>query len=183
MNGPSRSSVDEPHLDGLGPPGDWGVDPVRAAQHPGGAHVRFRVLGVPVPQGSMKAVPTPAGPRLVDGNKGLAVWRSNVAAEADVARLTVGTLRGPLGADVTFHLPMPASRPKRDRLLGLVPAWHRPDLDKLLRAVLDGLTAGGLIGDDAQIASLAARKDEIWGGWTGAEVRLHVLAPAPRRDI
>jgi Holliday junction resolvase RusA-like endonuclease len=62
--------------------------------------------------------------------------------------------------DITFRLIRPKghygakglrpSAPKRPAV--------KPDLDKLARAVLDGITAGGAIHDDAQVCHLTVEK-------------------------
>ena len=74
-------------------------------------------------------------------------------------------LRTPLSVAVTFVLRRPAGhfrtgittagtlRPAAPRFPG-----GRPDVDKLARAVLDGLVSGGVMADDAQVVVLVARK-------------------------
>jgi crossover junction endodeoxyribonuclease RusA len=56
--------------------------------------------------------------------------------------------------ELAFMLVKPASAPKKKQ------TWpvHRPDLDKLVRAVLDALT-GSIIIDDSQVVSLVATKE------------------------
>jgi Holliday junction resolvase RusA-like endonuclease len=54
---------------------------------------------------------------------------------------------------ITFYLSRPKSAPKKK----VVPAG-RPDIDKLARAVLDGLTEGGAWLDDGQVVTLHASK-------------------------
>ena len=66
---------------------------------------------------------------------------------------------------------MPKSRPAAARRRGWAHKTTAPDLDKLLRAVGDSLQAGGLIADDAAIASITATKIETTS-WTGAVVTI-----------
>jgi Holliday junction resolvase RusA-like endonuclease len=64
--------------------------------------------------------------------------------------------------EVDFYLPRPKTVKVKDRALPIVP----PDVDKLARAVLDGIGQGpsgkvgdGLVyGDDSQVVELLARK-------------------------
>lgn len=53
-----------------------------------------------------------------------------------------------------------------------VHAWPtKTDLDKLVRAVLDGLTNGGIIEDDRHVVALTARKQR--GDRTGVNVTVN----------
>jgi len=50
----------------------------------------------------------------------------------------------------SFRLRMPGQPTRQDRTQpGSRPKSTKPDIDKLIRATLDGLTDGGLIADDA----------------------------------
>jgi len=143
-----------------------------------GPMLTFRVLGSPVTKAGMRAVGTPGGPRLIgSGGKGLRAWQDHVAAAALEARLAAEwpIIEEPVGLELAFQYLMPAARPKWWRALGCVPRGTGDDLDKLVRAVGDGLQAGGVIRDDRQIAYLLARKDEVAEGWEGVEIRLRPL--------
>lgn len=103
----------------------------------------FRVDGIPVPQGSKKGFVVGRRAVLVDDNKDkLKPWRAKVAAAADLGE----TFTGPVIVAAVFYMP----RPKTVRRL--LPSV-KPDLDKLARALGDGMTDGGLITDDALIVS------------------------------
>lgn len=111
------------------------------------------VLGVPVSQGSMKSY----GPRrLVHSNDAkLRPWRQDVASNVREEMLALGLdpFEGPVEVRATFTMPRPKSAPKR--------RWApevKPDLDKLLRALLDACKAGGAYGDDAQVITVAVSK-------------------------
>lgn len=132
----------------------------------------FTVLGLPAPQGSKTRMPNGA---LVEGSSvtGRAKtksWRSAVT-EAAHAHAGPQPLDGPLAVSITFRLPMPKSRRKAIQQAGVAPCSVRPDLDKLIRATLDGLTASGLIRDDACIFHIFATKFEVVG-WTGATIEV-----------
>jgi len=130
----------------------------------------FEVLGVPAPQGSKTVMP---GGIMVDGTSttGRAKHKAWRSAVADVARCAAGDepYDGALQVSISFRLPMPASRPAKVRTVGIWPKSTKPDIDKLIRSTLDGLTDGGLIVDDARIFALDVEKYEVIG-WTGAEI-------------
>lgn len=137
--------------------------------------IEFIVIGSPVPQAGMRAVSTAQGVRqITTGGTGLKDWRSAVA---EAARNAAGD-NAPIGhavqVTVEFRFPMPKSRSKAQRLLGIIPRATKPDLDKLQRAVGDALTAGGLIQDDNLITSWHASKWEVVG-WTGCSIEIDNL--------
>jgi crossover junction endodeoxyribonuclease RusA len=119
--------------------------------------ISFRVDGLPVPQGSM---------RVFNGhvvhNKGaeLAVWRSAIAIEARRAGCTPEP--GAVKLDLLFSMP----KPKTVKRLHPTVA---PDLDKLIRAVLDSMTAVAYL-DDGQVTEINAIK--IYGQAPFLEVGL-----------
>lgn len=137
-------------------------------------HIEFEIVGLPTPQGSKTRMPNGA---LLDGRSRGARdrhhdWRTAIATTArTIATNLPAPLDGALALEVDFRFPMPAARPKRIREAGINPKVSAPDLDKLVRALGDGLQAGGLIRDDARLALVTATKWEVIG-WTGAEVRL-----------
>lgn len=112
------------------------------------AVITLWIPGVPVPQGS-KTVAQGGGKAWLRDSNGsrLRPWRAVVAAYADIGY----TFDGPVFIAATFFMP----RPQRPRFLH--PAV-KPDLDKLMRAIGDGLTDGGLLHDDARVTRWDARK-------------------------
>lgn len=122
--------------------------------------ITIRVNGTPAPQGSKRAFVNKGTGRvnMVESSKGVGPWREAVRAETQLVlgQLGHGLIPAPgtpTAVDVQFRLPRPKSAPKSVML----PA-KRPDLDKLARAVLDGLVAGGAIADDAQVTCLNLTK-------------------------
>ena len=103
--------------------------------------IHFSVEGLPIPQGS-KVVARGGGKTwLRDANASkLKPWRAKVAAAADVGR----TFDCPVEVFAVFYLP----RPKKPRWWA--PAV-KPDIDKLMRALNDGMVDGGLVSDDSRI--------------------------------
>lgn len=141
----------------------------------------MEIVGLPAPQGSKTRMPNGA---LVEGGSAAgrqrhADWRTAVATATRQACAEHGiTTPIDVAVDVAciFRLPMPASRKKSIRELGVALRTGKPDVDKLLRSTFDGLKAGGLISDDARIASGQFRKVEVVG-WTGAVVTVWWHAP------
>lgn len=136
------------------------------------------VIGTPAPQGS-KSIDSRSG-RLIEGGSTSgrakhAAWRAAVAWQA---RNTAGSnppLDSPLHVVISFRLPMPKTRPALVRRDGA--CWHavKPDIDKLIRSTLDGLTAGRLIADDARVVSITATAVEVTA-WTGAVIQIHSVS-------
>lgn len=145
--------------------------------------IEFRVYGTPVPQGSKKIV---RGSRLIDDSPAaLRRWRDTVTRYA--AEQALPALDGPLDGPVRLTLTFYVARPKRhyrsgrfaDMLRPDAPMYCsvKPDLDKLVRAVGDGLTDAGVWHDDAQVAALSTSKRYALDGRTeGVVVR---VAPLP----
>jgi Holliday junction resolvase RusA-like endonuclease len=120
--------------------------------------IRITVTGQPIPQGSLKAIPGGRVTRLVHSDAKLKPWRGKIAAACrqidPVERFTSGE---PVAVRVVFFLDRPKSVSPTKRPWPMA----KPDLDKLLRGVLDGITEGGLWTDDAQVCHLAAEKRYI----------------------
>lgn len=112
--------------------------------------IDLMIPGHPATQGSKRHV---GKGRLIEMDKKLPDWRKAIAAAATETTGAPGwaPLDGPLAATVTFYMPRPA-RPKYDE-----PATT-PDLDKLQRALGDGLTLADVIHDDARIVRWDAEK-------------------------
>lgn len=124
-----------------------------------GIVLRLKVYGMPRPQGSMRAFVRGGKPIITATSKGLKGWRDLVAFAANEAAQDADAEmveKGPVHVDMMFSLPRPKAEPKTRR------TWpdRRPDLDKLVRAVLDALT-GVAFHDDGQVVSMLATKD--WG--------------------
>lgn len=114
-----------------------------------------RVNGIPAPQGSKRHV---GNGRMVESSKAVGPWREAVRAE--VQRAEAAPISGPVAVEVRFWLPRPKGHHGARGLLPSAPAYPtgRPDVDKLARAVLDGIVAGGAIRDDSQVCELLAVK-------------------------
>lgn len=108
-------------------------------------YYKFFVSGTPVPQGSLKFI---KGRAIHQGAERLALWRADIA---HMAKLYMNQkIEGAVYVKLSFRLPVPKTV-KRSR------PYVRPDIDKLIRAVLDGLT-GVVYDDDAQVCRVASEK-------------------------
>lgn len=118
--------------------------------------VSFFVAGIPAPQGSTRAFVVNGKPIITHANRNTKDWRQRIATEAQ--KLGVPIVDGPVEVVLGFVMPRPKSLPKK-----VVYHTKKPDLDKLIRACLDGIT-GILIRDDAQVYGIAASKRYAQGG-------------------
>jgi Holliday junction resolvase RusA-like endonuclease len=121
------------------------------------------VRGLPAPQGSKRHV---GGGRMIEQSKAVGPWREAVRAETQRVLDREGGGFGTEAVKValTFKMTRPKGHYRTGRYAHLLrdgaparPAG-KPDLDKLARAVLDGLTAGGAWKDDSQVVVLVAEK-------------------------
>lgn len=118
--------------------------------------IEFEVIGMPRPKGSYRSFAYRRkdgrlGTTTINSNPATTTWEQRVATEAQRVAMERHTAEG-CEVRLTFRMPRPKSLPKRVRLM-----TKRPDIDKLARTVLDGLT-GTIIEDDSLIVSLTASK-------------------------
>lgn len=119
--------------------------------------IEFRVDGQPIPQGSMKVI---RGHVIHSQGSALAAWRSAIALSARKAGAF--PVRDPITITMTFVFARPRTV---KRLEPTVP----PDLDKLVRAVLDALTAIAYV-DDGQVIEIYAKK--MYGLTPGVKIQV-----------
>lgn len=127
----------------------------------GGPVAQLWVPGIPRPQGSKRAVGRGV---MIEMSKGLPEWRRTIEW-ATRSVMTKNKIHEPLREcviDVTFYMKRPKShyRTNGELLPRYLQMQHtvRPDTDKLLRALFDGIVIGGLVEDDSQIWEVSARK-------------------------
>lgn len=120
--------------------------------------LQFTVRGLPVAQGTARAFVAGGRARIATDanrlNSPLGAWRAAIRSEAQRAMEVTAepTITAPVSVIAWFTLPRPVSLPKR-----VTEPDAKPDIDKLLRALLDGLT-GVVIADDAQVISVCGVK-------------------------
>ena len=122
----------------------------------------FSVAGLPIPQGSLK---------MMNGNivhvkdKELRAWRTDVGNTAKNCGIKlIEKDRGAI-INLMFCMPKPSSV-KRS-----IPST-RPDLDKLVRAVLDALTGIAYV-DDGQVVEITASK--IYSNYIGVKIGIEKI--------
>jgi len=136
--------------------------------------VIFLVAGIaPAPQGSKRHV---GHGRMIESSKRVKPWREAIRQEA----LKTGWAL--TDQPVFLHLLFRFRRPKghhnsKGELKPSAPKSHitRPDLDKLCRSTLDGLT-GILFKDDSQVAFLICSKEYTQPGeFEGCQIEVRTL--------
>lgn len=133
--------------------------------------VTFFVAGTPIPQGSKSGFSPKGSTRvtLVDANKTvLKPWRAEVTRIARAAWLDRPQLEGvAVEVEAVFVFQRPATvRRSRPSV--------KPDLDKLVRAVFDGVTDARLWKDDGQATRLVTEK--CYGSVPGVHVTVRQLS-------
>jgi Holliday junction resolvase RusA-like endonuclease len=123
---------------------------------------------------------------MIEMSKAVGPWRDAIRAEART-RIPV-PLQGPVTVEIMFFLAKPKSVKRETPCV-------RPDLDKLIRSTLDGLTSStdrkgimipGAFDDDAQVIAITAMKNyapagTVPGAWITiepADARASALASA-----
>ena len=119
-----------------------------------GIDAQFFVPGRPIPQGSLKFI---NGHAIHVRAQDLALWRADIANQARVCYSE--KLQGAVSVALHFVFNKPKSVKRAEPSI-------RPDLDKLIRAVLDGLT-DVVYRDDEQVTHLVSSKSygENQGVW------------------
>lgn len=120
----------------------------------------FFVDGIPAPKGSLKAMPfrksgSRLGVRVFEDNIRTKGWREAIAWRAKSEALYVDWRSGDdeLAVSLFFYLPRPKSAGRRSR------PNRKPDLDKLVRSVLDALQdAEVVMQDDSRVCELEVKK-------------------------
>jgi crossover junction endodeoxyribonuclease RusA len=116
------------------------------------------IPGVPIPQGSTRAFVVAGRAVTTAANVKTRPWRADLQAGLayHLERTGIEGIAlpaGPVAVELSFLMPRRKTEPKRT-----TPGHTRkPDLDKLIRAVLDAMT-GIVFTDDAQVVSIEATK-------------------------
>ena len=132
------------------------------------------MAGIPAPQGSKRHV---GGGRMVEQSRAVGPWREAVRAETQRVMRGHMPIAGPVYVQIIFGLPRPKSLPKSQ-----CHPVKRPDIDKLARAVLDGMVSGGAFPDDSQVVHLHAEKRYAGQVGTGAVIRFGQITEGSNDD-
>lgn len=148
----------------------------------------IRVVGLPAPQGSKRAIlhKSSGRPIVVESSKRVGPWREAVKFAALEARERRGqprhqTFTEPLAVDLVFRLVRPKGHYGTGRNAAVVKPkaprwpWTKPDLDKLIRSTLDALKDAGVYRDDALIVQVVAQKVYADAELAGADIIVSVL--------
>lgn len=144
-------------------------------------YIRFTVPGIPATQGSKRPLKNGI---MIEANKRLPAWRTAVTDRAFAARYGKPTMTGAIALGVTFIFPRPKSHYRSNgQLKDNAPYWvssiGRNDLDKLLRAICDGITDAKVWRDDGQVAHLS-EINKIYGEFPCAEIEIETLSEVSR---
>lgn len=137
--------------------------------------ISFSVPGIPATKGSYRAIPNRRGGVFVsNANPRCSSWEASVAYCAKAAGVRMS--EKPMRVRLWFLFSRPNSHFGAKGLRSVAdphPTTRRVgDIDKLARAVLDGLT-GVVWADDSQVVSLCAAK--VWGQEPGLRVEIEEM--------
>lgn len=123
--------------------------------------IELVVPGEPVAQGSKR--PVGRGVGIESNRERLLPWRQAIANQASEAMAGREPFAGPVAVEASFHFRRPLAHfgtgRNADALKPSAPIVRasKPDLDKLLRAIFDGM-AGIVYRDDGQVVDVYACK-------------------------
>jgi crossover junction endodeoxyribonuclease RusA len=145
--------------------------------------ITFHVLGTPMQKGSIVRMPSggylPAG--TTASRKAMNQWVSDVRYAASEAMGERQPVRTCIRFMCEFQLPYPQSSIRKYQL-GWYPHIKKPDVDKLLRSMLDALT-GVVWADDSQVAYAIINKVYAWNDRPGAHVVVDFMNDVALRNI
>jgi Holliday junction resolvase RusA-like endonuclease len=139
----------------------------------------FDVPGRPVPQGSLSSMRHPSGAIVTPQKRDVLVYRNDIRAAWGDPSPT----KEPVMLEVEFHFRrpalhyLPAGRRRAEPALRVdAPEYmsHAPDLDKLVRSVMDALTDYAYV-DDRQVVDLQAIK--YWSEADSTHISLQEVNP------
>jgi crossover junction endodeoxyribonuclease RusA len=139
-------------------------------------NLSFTVYGSPQPQGSTKAFIPKGWKRAIvtSDNKKLKPWRQDVAEIALDEMAGREPSQDAVVMRIVFYFAKPKSASKR-----IAEKITKPDLDKLLRGILDSLT-GIAFKDDAQVIQVQCAKE--FGTPERACIELRTLPVAAMKE-
>lgn len=130
--------------------------------------LEFKVVGLPIAQPRHRAACRNGFPSLYLPSKhAVHAYKQSIGEAASVAQEDKATIEGCVKLDVIFVF----KAPKKSQIKN----WRcaKPDIDNLLKAVLDGLTDAGIWCDDAQVVQIHAGK--CYGVEASTQVRIEPI--------
>jgi Holliday junction resolvase RusA-like endonuclease len=151
-----------------------------------GRELLIRVMGHPIPKGSLKCVGRAGRHRLVEDNPLTEGWRHAIADVARSTEFRVGP-HEPVGVTIASTLPRPASHYGAHGLRPNAPPYptnlRTGDVDKLARLVLDALADAEVLDDDAQVVEVLSAKTFVGAELPEPGVLIRVYpVPPPTPD-
>jgi Holliday junction resolvase RusA-like endonuclease len=127
--------------------------------------VSYAIWGKPEPKGSTRAFRRGAKIITTSDNPRLKGWASLVIDRTVEVFANKPPFEGPVSVRVVFQLARPGGHFGKRGLLPSAPAYPagKPDLDKLVRGLLDGITQAGVWRDDARVVAITATKEYVAG--------------------
>ena len=122
--------------------------------------VRWASIGIPVPQGSKRHV---GNGIMIEQSATLPAWRNQLIYDIQRAAKNIKFEAG-VNVTLDFRFPRPKSHYRTGKYSHLLketaPIYKtsKPDLDKIIRAVMDAMTYSGVIKDDANCYLVLSRK-------------------------
>ncbi len=147
-------------------------------------HVDFNVRGLP------KGQPRPTAFSMKDKKTGKSVarlrtkgtaesWKSDVVAAGTNWR-PINPLEEAVHVDLIFWMPRPKRLMRQSDPVGAINHDCKPDIDNLIKAVLDALTNDGWWRDDCQVSQVTASKMyHAITGSPGAQIVVTEVGPVP----
>jgi len=128
--------------------------------------LEFSISGKPQPQLRPRVTKRGGFVKLYDEHK-CVKEKLRVASIAERAHHGNTPINTPIHIDITFRMPVPKGAVKTTRLGS--PHVKKPDIDNLVKLVLDGITKSGRVWfDDNQVCAISARK--IYSELVGTDV-------------
>ena len=120
--------------------------------------VSFSVFGKPISQPRHKITRT--GRAYIASGHAIWAWKDLLREAADEAFNMPFT--GPVEVKIRFEMPRPKSEVWKTKPMPSYPHYKKPDIDNMIKAVLDAITGTAFI-DDSQVSSLSATKWVVKG--------------------
>ena len=137
--------------------------------------ISFTIAGNPISKGSLTRMPN--GAMLPSGSansrRRFGEWRTDVKNAAISAMADREPSERAIRLLVEFSLPYPTSSVRKYQL-GWLPCIKKPDIDKLLRGLMDPMTKV-VWRDDSQVIYVTANKVYAWQGIPGARITIDFL--------
>jgi len=122
--------------------------------------IKWMTIGIPVPQGSKRHV---GNGIMIEQSAGLPAWRNQLIY--DIQKAANGfQFEGGINVTLDFRFPRLKSHYRTGQYAHLLkddaPTYKisRPDIDKIIRAVMDAMTYSGVIKDDANCYLIMSSK-------------------------